>query len=366
MKLERIERLDHQYWDIVKGVGIILVVVGHFCWNLTWYIYLFHLPLFFFVSGYLYNEEKYGDKPYLNVAARLKSSWMKYVLVFWLLIWTHNLWIDLKIAWVYPGTYDIADIAREMVEAMFGQGGESFGITLWFVPVSVMSTCLLGFVVSFSRKIEGLVKKANVKYLVQFVILLACTLLGYYLEKSKVSLPAESQVSLVVMPFLWIGYLLRNAKLDIKAYLNPIAAIVCGIVVYFVSLEYKLDLAMKWVYPGMHLVAFLGIYMCLYLAKVLQGISKVNDVMVQYGKASFWIMFVHLPMCRVFDWFYININYPDRFEELYYVIDTVIFPEKFWGLYLIIGLGLSMLIYQGYHKLKHLVKIIFHKVPLQS
>ena len=79
-------------------------------------------------------------------------------------------------------------------------------------------------------------------------------------------------------------------------------------------------------------------------------ITKIKDIMAQYGQASFWIMFVHLPMCRVFDWFYINANYPDKFEELYYVIDTVIFPEKFWVLYLFIGLGISMLIYQIFQR----------------
>lgn len=354
MKLIKNEILDHEYWNIVKGIGIILVVVGHLCWDLTQFIYLFHLPLFFFVSGYLYNEEKYGDNPYLNVAARLKSSWMKYVLIFWVLIWTHNLWINLQIAWVYPGIYDIADIAREMVEALFGQGGESFGITLWFVPVSVMSTCLLGFVVSFSRKVEQAMKKENMKYLVQFVILLGCTLLGYYLEKTKVALPAESQVSLVVMPFLWVGYLLRNAKLDVKAYLNPVAAIVCGVIVWLVSLEYRMDLAMKWVYPAMHIVALLGIYMCLYVAKLGQKISKLKDLLVLYGKETFGIMFLHLPLCRFFDWAYTQLNHKDKFEELYYVIDTVIYPDKFGGLYLFIGLVLSLMIC-----------IIFHKVLSQ-
>ncbi|MBQ3558376.1 MAG: acyltransferase family protein [Agathobacter sp.] len=348
MKLIKNDGLDCEYWDIVKGIGIILVVVGHFCWDLTQFIYLFHLPLFFFVSGYLYNEEKYGDNPYLNVAARLKSSWMKYVLIFWVLIWTHNLWIQLKIAWVYPGIYDIADIAREMIEALFGQGGESFGITLWFVPVLVLSTCLLGFVVSFSRKIAGTVKQSNIKYFVQFVILLLCTLLGYYLEKMKVSLPAEAQVSFVVMPFLWVGYLIRNVKLDIKAYLNPIIAFVCGVIVWLVSTEFRMDLAMKWVYPAMHIIALFGIYMCLYLAKIIQRIASIKDVFVLYGKETFGIMFIHLPLCRLFDWCFIQLNYPEQFEELYYVIDTVIFPERFWGLYLFIGLVLSLGICIGF------------------
>lgn len=356
MKLEKTNLVDKEYWDIVKGIGIILVVVGHLYWDFTRYIYLFHLPLFFFVSGYLYNEDKYGDDPYLHVANRLKSSWMKYVLVFWILIWTHNLWLDLKIAWVYPGYYDLTDIASEMVQALLGQGGESFGITLWFVPVSVISTCLLGFIVTFSRKVYKVTNSVFAKYMTQTVIIAVCTLLGYYLEKKQVYLAAESQVSLVVMPFLWVAHLLRNAKIDIKAYLNVFVAVLCGVLVYIACGEYKLDLAMKWVYPYMHIVAFLGIYMCLYLAKAIQRLVGFNSLVAAYGKASFWIMFAHLPMCRVFDWFYINANYPEQFEELYYVIDTVIFPDKFWPIYLAIGLGLTFLIYIGYGWIKKLFK----------
>lgn len=361
LKLEKNNSIDKEYWDIVKGVGIILVVVGHLCWDLTRYIYLFHLPLFFFVSGYLYNEDKYGDDPYLHVANRLKSSWMKYVLVFWVLILTHNLWLDLKIAWVYPGHYDITDIAYEMVQALLGQGGESFGITLWFVPVSVISTCLLGFIVSYSRKVKRLTNSVFAKYTFQAVVILGCTLLGYYLEKKQVYLAAESQVSLVVMPFLWVAYLLRNAKINIKAYLNVFVAILCGVLVYIACGEYKLDLAMKWIYPYMHVVAFLGIYMCLFIAKALQKASKLNNLIALYGRASFWIMFAHLPLCRVFDWIYINLNCPEQFEELYYVIDTVIFPDTFWPIYLLIGLGVTLLIYVIYQKCKKIITEKFIK-----
>lgn len=356
-ELKRINTIDKEYWNIVKGIGIILVVVGHLCWDLTRYIYMFHLPLFFFVSGYLYNEDKYGDDPYLHIANRLKSSWMKYVLVFWVLIWTHNLLLDLKVVWLYPGYYDIEDIAYQMVQALFGQGGECYGITLWFVPVSVISVCLLGFIVSFSRKVYRFTNSAIAKYGVQAIIMLGCTLLGYYLEKEKIKLPAEAQVSLVVMPFLWIAYLLRNLKIDIKEYLNIFVAILCGVLVYIARGEYKLDLVMQWVYPYMHIVAFLGIYMCLCLAKIVQMVPKLKELLALYGKASFWIMFAHLPLCRFFDWIYIHINYPEKFEKLYYVVDTVIYPYKLWPVYLCIGLGLTLFIYKIYDVIKKRLKI---------
>lgn len=48
------------YLDFAKGVGIVLMVIGHIHANdmLNKYIYAFHMPLFFIVSGMLYSENK--------------------------------------------------------------------------------------------------------------------------------------------------------------------------------------------------------------------------------------------------------------------------------------------------------------------
>ena len=42
---------NREYWDILKGIGALCIVIGHSNWNLGVYVYLFHLALFFFVSG---------------------------------------------------------------------------------------------------------------------------------------------------------------------------------------------------------------------------------------------------------------------------------------------------------------------------
>ena len=64
-----------KFVDIARGLGIILVVFGHaivpeirntsnIFMNIYKYIYIFHMPLFFFISGYVFeiNKEKYSDK----------------------------------------------------------------------------------------------------------------------------------------------------------------------------------------------------------------------------------------------------------------------------------------------------------------
>lgn len=55
--MQRIETLD-----IAKGLGIILVVIGHFMSMASYpgkVIYSFHMPLFFFISGVCFNKQKY-------------------------------------------------------------------------------------------------------------------------------------------------------------------------------------------------------------------------------------------------------------------------------------------------------------------
>ena len=39
------------YWDIVKGFAVITVVMGH-CGVFPAFVYLFHLAVFFFVTGF--------------------------------------------------------------------------------------------------------------------------------------------------------------------------------------------------------------------------------------------------------------------------------------------------------------------------
>lgn len=56
-------RMRNSQLDILKGIGISLVLVGHVSRNgvLNNWIYSFHMPLFFFISGALYYLSKKVD-----------------------------------------------------------------------------------------------------------------------------------------------------------------------------------------------------------------------------------------------------------------------------------------------------------------
>lgn len=64
------ERIKHI--DIAKGLGILLVIIGHSCPEsyIQRICYSFHMPLFFFISGLCYNHLKYDFKKLLRVRTR--------------------------------------------------------------------------------------------------------------------------------------------------------------------------------------------------------------------------------------------------------------------------------------------------------
>ena len=67
------------YWDVVKGIGITAVVWGHCMTRFGAFVYLFHLALFFFATGFFYNEKKYGDSPFAYFGTRLNGCWLPFI-----------------------------------------------------------------------------------------------------------------------------------------------------------------------------------------------------------------------------------------------------------------------------------------------
>ena len=55
-------KIREHYIDVAKGIAMILVIIGHITILPTWlyaWINSFHMPLFFFLSGMVYNPNKY-------------------------------------------------------------------------------------------------------------------------------------------------------------------------------------------------------------------------------------------------------------------------------------------------------------------
>lgn len=123
----RTKRLD--YLDMAKGIGIILVVVGHSTFAadglLTW-IASFHMPLFFVVSGMLMQHTDEEARPITDTIKRK----LKGIIIPYACFSIIYMLIDLILLWLNPESQAIVEIKRSAIET-----ATFYGISvLWFLP----------------------------------------------------------------------------------------------------------------------------------------------------------------------------------------------------------------------------------------
>ncbi|MGE7952168.1 acyltransferase family protein [Lysinibacillus xylanilyticus] len=116
---------EHFNWiDVLKGLGIILVILGHIRLSpeLINYIYLFHMPLFFFISGYLMNISKYNSMGQL-VKKKTRTLLIPYITFSAISI----------ICYSVIGHKDI-DVSATVLSIIEGKRNEIyFNVPLWFL-----------------------------------------------------------------------------------------------------------------------------------------------------------------------------------------------------------------------------------------
>ena len=341
--------MNRKYFNVVKGIGMLSVIIGHTVWFLKGYMYVYHLPLFFFLAGYFYSEQKYGEDPFSLVKRKLETNWIAYVIVMWVAVFLHNFFYDHRMLRTTELRYSKPEIAEKLCQAIFGVGDELFAGPMWFVPVLVLAVLALGFIVSISKCLEGITKSKIVKYGFQAVVIGILVAVFYPLVQQGYHFTANIQFSMMVLPYLWVAYLLRKKELIMDKYLNPVVAVLCALVVYYIGNHYFIDMTLQLIYPIMYPAALCGIYVCLTVAKYLKKVRLLEDAFAYMGEHSLFYLCAHYIILRLTDVFLCRMA-GDVDGSMYDVL-PVSFEEKWW-LYLIIVLPASTLLCMGYNVLK--------------
>lgn len=123
-----------EYIDILKGFGIILVVLGHVTLNsdLYHFIYAFHMPLFFIVSG-MFLHDKQGF-----IRRQAKSLLIPY-LSFGLLTFVYWWLVESRFRELPAGE----TIWGQFINLFFPTGTQHCNVVLWFLPCLFLA-CVMG------------------------------------------------------------------------------------------------------------------------------------------------------------------------------------------------------------------------------
>lgn len=264
--------------DILKGIAIILVIVGHTYkpgGPVCHAVYMFHMPIFFFVAGYFFNFDKYE----LNFISLLQNTYNRIIipaLFTFLLFYSVIVEKDLKMLF-----YAIGKPIPEW-------GIVPIGFAMWFLFCLV---CVRFLLWSFLK----ITKKINCPIWINLILSSGLLFLGAFIGQ-KIKLPWSFDIALVALFIAYIGYELKQinffSKIKYSGFVIPIALILS----YF---DYKyLGLSMNErhysAYPLIAVSVAVVITMALmFVSRFIEKVPVVNKFLAYLGINSLIIMLFH-------------------------------------------------------------------------
>lgn len=270
-----------EWIDIAKGIGIILVIIGHtFCLGYIYPLYAFHMPLFFFLSGLLFRDKREGFLSFFK-------SKTTAIIRPWFVILLISLFVCLAIPqWRNEMTLD------KVISDLYTANTNVFqNSSLWYLVCFYFVLLLFYFV----NKI-----KINVIVLLLFVILAICLLwIKDLLDLTNIPyhrLPFKIDSALIALFFFLLAY--RQKERINKMLSNQYNQI---IVVLFVVLTISLcvlngfsninSLEFGRIRLLYYPIAIMGIGVVVYISRCISvsGFIKLRKFLSYYGKNSLLI-----------------------------------------------------------------------------
>lgn len=271
-----------QWIDQAKGIGILLVVLGHMNIpeKLSIFIFSFHMPLFFIISGMLFNESKYSQD-FKRIAVAKGSTLLWPFLTFTVLAIGVNVLIG--------NTSDNSAMLYILESVKTSLSGmDSVDTPLWFL------TALFSTEIIFSQ----ILRFRNKKFLVLVVVALFVLgmLNSYYLHFRMIF---NIHIAIVALLFFMIGWFYKKSPLlsvELNKNITFLIILVGLFITTFFALEnIKIDIYDNnygvWVY--FLLTSIFGSFSLILLSTTI-SIKYISTVLLYLGKNSLIILAIHV------------------------------------------------------------------------
>lgn len=297
------------YIDIAKGIGIILVVLLHIIFSsdrfsalsyIRNYIYAFHMPLFFIISGYCLFQKYHDTQQIVDMKHTLYRLCTKFLPCYFL--WS-IIYIFLLKATNQP--FDIMERTHAVITTK--------GIApLWFIVTLFL--CEFFFVIAH----KYLMKKTPFYYCFFIVLVLLTLLLGSKYEaiistlNNKMFLGISAPVIILVLfrfiaclTMLYAGYLLGN--IFQKANISKLSAFI-GSIIFIGLMCYAVVKSQNYVNLHLFQIGHSGIFM------ITSILGSLGVILLSYaiqsgarwlafiGRYSLGIMIIHYMPLKIMEY----------------------------------------------------------------
>lgn len=298
MSLDKNNKQRDTNIDIMKALGIILVILGHI-YHHSNFIYLFHMPLFFILSGatLIYSKNIY------NIKKRFHSLLIPYF-IFSFLSFLYWFLIESKFRPIHNDSLFLGKLGnlpinvQQFINIFIAENATNsfaYNVVLWFLP------CL--FVTDF---IYSKIKNKNIEWALDIILII----LYYSWIKDLPCLPWCLNLAIATIPFFSIGYHLYK---PVESYLSQDRRIKKSVIILFITmfsigaiihfLDPQVDIKNNRIPIIFYVTACIGslmIFCCSQIIiRLIHNKTYICNQFLYIGQNSLIIMCIHEPLKRI-------------------------------------------------------------------
>lgn len=307
---------DILWIDYAKIIGIFLVVYGHllqrtglvyeelrWVWDL---IYLFHMPLFFFISGYLYK----GSQNWGKILKGLVIPYLIYQLMFFPIVYIPSL--------VKEG-FSVTILLQYFVGIILGDGYHTefsryVCLPCWFLICIIQLRMILNYV--------------SMSFINSVLLVLGSIISLFVLKSCHINLYFNLDSTLMALPYFIFGYWMNKktiqpAKVSLWGAVLLLAFSVCEIGIYMINGPTQMNGPSYGRYMILDFMGgLLGIGIVLIISNCRKSISQYLKLL---ARNTLFIIFFH--------WLFIDVASRTNFFSLWKVVDSSAFVAVIIAIY---------------------------------
>ena len=284
--------------DVLKGVGISLIVIGH-AKNISSlneaisFLFLFHVPLFFMISGLTISTD--------DSLAKLLDRAIAIGIVYFVL----SLMAMPKFLFLNRD-YDLINF---FYGVLYGTGHTIVVTPIWFLTCLSLSIAISGIVLALTKN------RNQLGFVVVLFLSSGSYLLAhqYYSFNEKVGwgspelsgYPWNMDISLLGAGFILMGSIFKNKLSEIGTVKNELIGLflclfITVLLYYFYPIKVDLNYRIFEPWNIAILTAVSGIGLIVFLSSLISKINIISNILVVIGQSSLVILFLHRDLQIVF------------------------------------------------------------------
>ena len=272
--------------DVARGIGIILVIQGHALGADSYrhFIYAFHMPLFFFLSGLVFNYKNYSLSVTFKKSVKgILVPYVLFALLFYVIWWLQNA----------NFRFEITAFLSHLSGIIYANSNNLFfNLVLWFLPCLFISKIAFAVLSSRLKSINWII-----------LVLIISSLLGYFsfVFLPNLALPFGIESAFTAIVFFAMGSILKTnyfEKINLipksRIFITLIISLVISLAAGFINFQlYGVQIDLRLNNLGNYFVFYIGAISGIVLTIAVSILINKNRLLEYIGKYSLTLFVFH-------------------------------------------------------------------------